>query len=132
VVPAAKCASARRPRACGGSTHTWRRAAAEPLTLERAAAEFVVSFGSHDIDDEARGKVKALIKDQLEASQLSWPKQIRTFVDPRPSTLVAESDKVVAVDAAYACALGTASASPPGRQRQWDLRAGFAPTKRSD
>lgn len=77
-------------------------------TLERAVAEFVVGFGSEDIDDEARLVAKALIKDQLAiqigASQLPWSRQLRSFLrKPRPgrATLVAEGTRMDAADAAY-------------------------------
>lgn len=80
----------------------------ESQTLERAIAEFVVAFGSDDIDAEAQATAKALIKDQLAiqigASQLPWSKQLRNFMHkPRPgtSTVVAEAVPMDAADAAY-------------------------------
>jgi 2-methylcitrate dehydratase PrpD len=80
----------------------------ESSTLERAVAEFVVGFSARDIDSEALGTAKALIKDQLAiqlgASQLPWSRQLRSFVrKPRPgrSTVAAESTRMDAADAAY-------------------------------
>ena len=80
----------------------------ESQTLERAIAEFVIAFGSDDIDAEAQATAKALIKDQLAiqigASQLPWSKQLRNFMrKPRPgtSTVVAEEVPMDAADAAY-------------------------------
>jgi 2-methylcitrate dehydratase PrpD len=80
----------------------------ESSTLERAVAEFVVRFSITDIDSEAFGTAKALIKDQLAlqlgASQLPWSRQVRSFVrKPRPgrSTVAAESVLMDAADAAY-------------------------------
>lgn len=79
----------------------------ESLTLERAVAQFVVAFGSDDIDTAAREDVKKLIKDQLAiqigAAQLPWSKQVRAFRKPRPgkSTIVGEDTKAAAADAAY-------------------------------
>lgn len=80
----------------------------ETLTLERAVANFVVRFGIENIDNEALGTAKALIKDQLAlqlgASQLPWSRQVRSFLrKPRPgrSTVAAESTRMDAADAAY-------------------------------
>ena len=80
----------------------------ECFTLERAIAEFVVNFSAKDIDGEALGTAKALIKDQLAiqlgASQLPWSRQLRSFMrKPRPgrSTVAAESARMDAADAAY-------------------------------
>jgi 2-methylcitrate dehydratase PrpD len=79
----------------------------ESLTLERAVAQFVVNFGSRDLDSVSRDAVKKLIKDQLAvqvgASRLPWSKQVREFRKPRPggSTIVGESTKAAAADAAY-------------------------------
>lgn len=79
----------------------------ESLTLERAVAQFVVGFGSADIDSAAREDIKRLVKDQLAiqigASQLPWSKQVRDFREPGPgkATVVAEDTKASAADAAY-------------------------------
>ena len=79
----------------------------ESLTLERAVAQFVVNFGSRDLDSAGRNSVKMLMKDQLAiqvgASQLPWSKQVREFRKPRPgaATIVGERTKAAAADAAY-------------------------------
>src|SRR5271166_897433 len=79
----------------------------EKLTLERAVAQFVVNFKPTDIDAQTMTALKALIKDQFAimvgASQLPWSKKTREFRNPLPgkATLVAESAKASAVDAAY-------------------------------
>jgi 2-methylcitrate dehydratase PrpD len=79
----------------------------EKLTLERAVAQFVVNFKPTDIDAQTMTALKALIKDQFAimvgASQLPWSKKTREFRNPLPgkATLVAESAKGSAVDAAY-------------------------------
>ena len=80
----------------------------DSLTLERAIAEFVLAFGSNDIDAEARATAKALIQDQLAiqigASQLPWSRQLRSFIrKPRPgsSSVVAQASTMDAADAAY-------------------------------
>lgn len=77
-------------------------------TLERAVADFVVSFCCADIDGDARVTARALIKDQLAiqigASQLPWSRQLRRFMrKPRPgrSAVVAEDTLMDAADAAY-------------------------------
>lgn len=78
-----------------------------PLTLERAAAQFLVGFGSKHIDAAAREDVKKLLKDQLAiqlgASHLPWSRQVRTFRNPRPgtATIAAETFTATAADAAY-------------------------------
>jgi 2-methylcitrate dehydratase PrpD len=80
---------------------------AEPLTLERAVARFVVNFRYEDIDTDTLAMLKMLIKDQfaiqIGASQLPWSKKARAFRNPRPgkSTIVAEATQASAVDAAY-------------------------------
>jgi len=79
----------------------------EALTLERAVAQFVVNFGSVDLDASAREHIKRLIKDQfaiqLGASQLPWSRQVREFRKPRAgsATIVGETAKAAAADAAY-------------------------------
>lgn len=79
----------------------------ESLTLERAVAQFVVNFSSRDLDSVSRDAVKKLIKDQLAiqvgAARLPWSKQVREFRKPRPgrATIVGESIKAAAADAAY-------------------------------
>jgi 2-methylcitrate dehydratase PrpD len=79
----------------------------EDLTLERAVARFVVGFKSSDIDADAREHLKRLVKDQLAnmagSARLPWSRQVRAFRNPRPgkSTIVGETAKVAAADAAY-------------------------------
>jgi 2-methylcitrate dehydratase PrpD len=79
----------------------------EHLSLERAAAQFVVNFGSADLDASVRDDIKRLIKDQFAiqvgASQLPWSKQVREFRKPRAgvATIVGEKTKAAAADAAY-------------------------------
>ncbi|SAK95999.1 MmgE/PrpD [Caballeronia hypogeia] len=76
-------------------------------TLEEAVARFVVDFDSRHINDDARGDVKRLVKDQLAiqigASQLPWSRQVRKFRNPRPgmAAIVAETFKAAPADAAY-------------------------------
>ncbi|MGC4250959.1 MAG: MmgE/PrpD family protein [Sphingobium sp.] len=76
-------------------------------TIERAAAEFIVGFGSEHLYDAARADVKALMSDQIAiqigASQLPWSKQVRQFRDPREgkATIVGERFRARAADAAY-------------------------------
>ena len=80
---------------------------AEQQTLEQAVARFVVSYGSKDIDGATRAAMKTLIKDQfanqIGAAQLPWSQQTRKFRNPRPgkATIVGETGKVAAVEAAY-------------------------------
>jgi 2-methylcitrate dehydratase PrpD len=79
----------------------------EAVTPERKVAQFVLNFGSNDIDTLAREDVKKLLKDQLAiqlgASQLPWSKQVLEFRKPRPgtATIVAEDTGAAAADAAY-------------------------------
>lgn len=82
-------------------------AAADPLTLERAVARFIVDFTFEDIDAATLAAAKMLIKDQfaiqIAAQQLPWSRQARAFRDPRPggATIVGEATKAAAIDAAY-------------------------------
>ncbi len=77
------------------------------LTPERAVAQLVVDFNASQIDAKSLAMTKAMIKDQfaiqLGASQLPWSKQVRVARQLRPgkSTIVADSEKVAAADAAY-------------------------------
>lgn len=77
------------------------------LTLERAAARFIVNFGPEHINETALKDAKRLIKDQfaiqIGASQLPWSKQVRHARElrPGPASIVAEKTKVAAADAAY-------------------------------
>jgi 2-methylcitrate dehydratase PrpD len=79
----------------------------DALTIERAAARFVVNFSARDIDERTMAALKSLIKDQfavqIGASQLPWSKKTREFRNPRPgkATIVGETAKASAVDAAY-------------------------------
>ena len=79
----------------------------DEMTLERAVAQFVVNYKPGDIDEPTRKALKALIKDQfaiqIGASQLPWSKQTRSFRNPRPgkATIVGETTKAAAADAAY-------------------------------
>jgi 2-methylcitrate dehydratase PrpD len=79
----------------------------ENQTIERAVAKFIVGFGSEHIDADAREDLKALIKDQLAiqigASQLPWSRQVHRFRKPQPgeATVVGETKKAIAADAAY-------------------------------
>lgn len=76
-------------------------------SLERAVARLVVGFASRHIDEVSRAAAKSLIKDQLAiqigAARLPWSRQVRAARQLRPgrSTLVGESAKVAAADAAY-------------------------------
>jgi len=76
-------------------------------SLEKAVAQFVVDFDITHIDARAREKAISLIKDQLAiqvgASQLPWSRQVRAARQLRPgrSTIVGESERVAAADAAY-------------------------------
>jgi 2-methylcitrate dehydratase PrpD len=76
-------------------------------TLERAVAQFVVRFGSGQIDPVSRAAAKSLIQDQLAvqigAARLPWSRQVRSARQLRPgkSTLVGEDNRVAASDAAY-------------------------------
>ncbi len=79
----------------------------DALTIERAAAKFIVNFSANDIDERTLATLKGLIKDQfaiqIGASQLPWSKKTREFRKPHAgrSTIVGESTKGSAVDAAY-------------------------------
>jgi 2-methylcitrate dehydratase PrpD len=79
----------------------------DEMTLERAVAQFVVNYKPGDIDEPTKKALKALIKDQfaiqIGASQLPWSKQTRSFRNPRPgkATIVGETTKAAAADAAY-------------------------------
>lgn len=79
----------------------------ESSSLEAAVAQFVVGFGSSDIDAAARASAKSLIKDQLAiqvgASRLPWSRQVRAArqLRPGPSSIVGEAETVAAADAAY-------------------------------
>ncbi|EER60282.1 MmgE/PrpD family protein [Acidovorax delafieldii 2AN] len=79
----------------------------ESSGLEVAVAQFVVGFGSSDIDAVARASALSLIKDQLAiqvgASRLPWSRQVRAARQLRPgkSTIVGERETVAAADAAY-------------------------------
>ncbi|TAM66234.1 MAG: MmgE/PrpD family protein [Microbacteriaceae bacterium] len=77
------------------------------LTIEEAAARFVVDFSEVDIDIAGRRAAKTLIKDQLAiqvgASQLPWSKQVRHARMTRPgkSTIVGDGETASAEDAAF-------------------------------
>jgi 2-methylcitrate dehydratase PrpD len=77
------------------------------LTPERAIAQLVVDFNADMIDPKSLAMTKAMIKDQfaiqIGASQLPWSKQVRKarVLRPGKSTIVADSEKVAAADAAY-------------------------------
>jgi 2-methylcitrate dehydratase PrpD len=79
----------------------------EALTPERAVARLVVNFAVGDIDAAGLAAAKALIKDQLAiqvgASQLPWSKQVRGARKLRPgaATIILDSERVAAADAAY-------------------------------
>jgi 2-methylcitrate dehydratase PrpD len=79
----------------------------QPQTLERAAASFVSAFKASDIDEATLAALKSLIKDQFAnqagAVQLPWSKKTRAFRNPRPggATIVGESQRALAADAAY-------------------------------
>lgn len=79
----------------------------ETLTIERAVARFIVGFESRHIDAAAREDLKALINDQIAiqvgASQLPWSRQVHAFRKPQDggATVVGESRKAIAADAAY-------------------------------
>lgn len=79
----------------------------ESPSLEAAVAQFVVGFGSADIDAAARASAKSLIKDQLAiqvgASRLPWSRQVRAARQLRSgrSSIVGEPETVAAGDAAY-------------------------------
>ncbi len=79
----------------------------KPDSLERAVARLVVGFTSQHIDAASHAAARALIKDQLAiqigAARLPWSRQVRAARQLRPgkSTLVGETDKVAAADAAY-------------------------------
>jgi 2-methylcitrate dehydratase PrpD len=79
----------------------------DEMTLERAVAQFVVNYKPANIGEPTKKALKALIKDQfaiqIGASQLPWSKQTRSFRNPRPgkATIVGETTKAAAADAAY-------------------------------
>lgn len=79
----------------------------ETQTLEAAVARFVVNFKYSDIDAATMDALKALIKDQfaiqIGASQLPWSRKTLDFRKPKPgqATIVGETEKATAVEAAY-------------------------------
>ena len=78
-----------------------------PLSLEEAAAHFVVDFESDHIDERALTSAKSLFKDQLAiqigASQLPWSRQVRQSrrLKVGNATIVGEATTADATDAAY-------------------------------
>jgi 2-methylcitrate dehydratase PrpD len=82
-------------------------ATGSPHSLERAVARLVVDFSARHIDPASRAAAQALIKDQLAiqigAARLPWSRQVRAARQLRPgkSTLIGETEKVAASDAAY-------------------------------
>lgn len=81
--------------------------ASDSPTLERAVARLVVDFSARQIDPASRAAAQALIKDQLAiqigAARLPWSRQVRAarLLRPGASTLIGESTRVAAADAAY-------------------------------